>query len=86
MTAILGSAAGNMRPTSAGPVKYPLHVASPRTTRCTPAGTFSFQRVPDANWYVTMSTKWNGPSGGEGSSMMRRVSLSGGRTATVTLP
>jgi hypothetical protein len=68
MTAIFGSAAGDMRPTSAGAVKFerddPRYVA----------------------WYVTTSVKWNGPSGIEGGSMMRRVSLSGGRTATATLP
>lgn len=90
MTATFGGAAGDMRPTSAGPVKFerddPLYVASLRTTRCTPAGTFSFQHVPDATWYVITSVKWNDLSGVEGGSMMRRVSLSGGRTATVTLP
>lgn len=90
MTAIFGSAAGGMRAASAGPVKFehddPLYVSSLRTTRCTPAGTFSFQRVPDGTWYVTTSVKWNGPSGVEGGSMMRRVELTGGKTVKVTLP
>ncbi len=74
MTAIFGNATKGMRAASLGAVKFerddPLYVSTLRTTRCDPAGSFSFPRVPDGVWYVTTSVKWQGPAQVEGGSMM----------------
>jgi hypothetical protein len=90
MAAIFGSEARGMRASSLGPVKFerddPLYVSTLRTTRCNPAGAFSFSGVPDGVWYVTSSVKWQEGSQAEGGSMMQRVDLRGGRQVKVTLP
>lgn len=90
MTAIFGSAAKGMRPASRGAERFerddPLYVATLRTTRCSPAGSFSFSSVPDGIWYVTSSVKWQSASQIEGGSMMERVELRGGRQVKVSLP
>ena len=64
----------------------PLYVSTLRTTRCDASGSFSFPGVPDGVWYVTTSVKWQGASQVEGSSMMQRVDVRGGRLVKVMLP
>ena len=90
MTAIFGNATKGMRAASLGAVKFerddPLYVATLRTTRCNASGSFFFPNVPDGVWYVTSSVKWQGASQVEGSSMMRRVDVRGGRLVKVILP
>ncbi len=91
MTAIFGNATRGTRAASLGPVKFerddPLYVSTLRTTRCDPAGSFSFPRVPDGVWYATTSVKWDGPAQQvEGGSMMQRVDVRGGRLVKLTLP
>ena len=90
MTAIFGNATRGTRATSLGPVKFerddPLYVSTLRTTRCDASGSFSFPSVPDGVWYVTTSVKWQGASQVEGSSMMQRVDVRGGRLVKVVLP
>lgn len=90
MTAIFGNAARGTRATSLGPVKFerddPLYVQTLRTTRCDSSGSFSFPNVPDGVWYATTSVKWEGASQVEGSSMMRRVDVQGGRLVKIVLP
>ena len=90
MTAIFGNASRGTRAASLGPVKFerddPLYVSSLRTARCDAAGSFSFPGVPDGAWYVTTSVKWQGTAQVEGSSMMQRVDVQGGKLVKVTLP
>ena len=90
LAAIFGNATRGTRAASLGPVKFerddPLYVSTLRTTRCDPAGSFSFPRVPDGVWYVTTSVKWQGPAQVEGGSMMQRVDVHGGRLVKVMLP
>ena len=90
MTAIFGNATRGTRSASLGPVKFerddPLYVSTLRTTRCDTSGSFSFPSVPDGVWYATTSVKWQGASQVEGSSMMRRVDVQGGRLVKVVLP
>ena len=90
MTAIFGNATRGTRAANLGPVKFerddPLYVSSLRTARCDASGSFSFPGVPDGVWYVTANVKWEGPAQVEGSSMMRRIDVQGGRLAKVTLP
>jgi hypothetical protein len=90
MTAIFGNASRGTRAASLGPVKFerddPLYVQTLRTTRCDSSGSFSFPGVPDGSWYATTSVKWQGTSQVEGSSMMRRVDVQGGRLVKVMLP
>ena len=64
----------------------PLYVSTLRTARCDASGSFSFPGVPDGVWYVTTSVKWQGASQVEGSSMMQRVDVQGGRLVKVMLP
>jgi hypothetical protein len=88
MTAIFGNANRGTRAASLGPVKFerddPLYVSSLRTARCDASGSFSFPSVPDGVWYVTTSVKWQ--DGTQGSSMMQRVDVQGGRLTKVILP
>jgi len=88
MTAIFGNASRGTRAASLGPVKFerddPLYVSSLRTARCDASGSFSFPSVPDGIWYVTTSVKWQ--DGTQGSSMMQRVDVQGGRLTKVILP
>ena len=88
MTAIFGNATRGQRAASLGPVKFerddPLYVQSLRTARCDTSGSFSFPSVPDGVWYVTTSVKWQ--DGSQGSSMMQRVDVQGGRLVKVMLP
>jgi hypothetical protein len=88
MTAIFGNATRGTRAASLGPVKFerddPLYVSSLRTARCDASGSFSFPSVPDGIWYVTTSVKWQ--DGTQGSSMMQRVDVQGGRLTKVILP
>jgi hypothetical protein len=88
MTAIFGNATRGTRAASLGPVKFerddPLYVQSLRTTRCDSSGSFSFPTVPDGVWYATTSVKWQ--DGTQGSSMMQRVDVRGGRLVKVMLP
>lgn len=88
MTAIFGNASRGTRAVSLGPVKFerddPLYVSSLRTARCDASGSFSFPSVPDGVWYVTTSVKWQ--DGTQGSSMMQRVDVQGGRLTKVILP
>ena len=88
MTAIFGNANRGTRAASLGPVKFerddPLYVSSLRSTRCDASGSFSFPSVPDGIWYVTTSVKWQ--DGTQGSSMMQRVDVQGGRLTKVILP
>jgi hypothetical protein len=90
MTAIFGNATRGTRAASLGPVKFerddPLYVQTLRTARCDSSGSFSFPGVPDGVWYVTASVKWQGASQVEGSSMMQRVDVQGGRLVKVILP
>jgi hypothetical protein len=90
MTAIFGNATRGTRATSLGPVKFerddPLYVSTLRTTRCDASGSFSFPSVPDGVWYATTSVRWQGASQAEGSSMMQRVDVQGGRLVKVMLP
>lgn len=90
MTAIFGNTTKGTRAASLGPVKFerddPLYVATLRTTRCDPSGSFSFAQIPDGVWYVTSSAKWQGATQVEGGSMMQRVDLRGGRLVKVILP
>jgi len=89
MTAIFGNATRGTRAASRGPVKFerddPLYVSSLRSARCDTAGSFSFPGVPDGVWYVTASVKW-GQDQTDGSSMMQRIDVQGGRLMKVTLP
>lgn len=88
MTAIFGNATRGTRAASLGPVKFerddPLYVSTLRTARCDASGSFSFPGVPDGVWYVTTSVKWQ--DGNQGSSMMQRVDVQGGRMVKVILP
>ena len=88
MTAIFGNASRGTRAASLGPVKFerddPLYVSTLRTARCDASGSFSFPSVPDGIWYVTTSVKWQ--DGTQGSSMMQRVDVQGGRLTKVILP
>lgn len=88
MTAIFGNASRGTRAASLGPVKFerddPLYVSTLRTARCDASGSFSFPSVPDGVWYVTSSVKWQ--DGSQGSSMMQRVDVQGGRLVKVMLP
>ncbi len=88
MTAIFGNANRGTRAASLGPVKFerddPLYVSTLRAARCDASGSFSFPSVPDGIWYVTTSVKWQ--DGTQGSSMMQRVDVQGGRLAKVILP
>jgi hypothetical protein len=88
MTAIFGNASRGTRAASLGPVKFerddPLYVSSLRTARCDSSGSFSFPGVPDGVWYATTSVKWQ--DGTQGSSMMQRVDVQGGRLTKVILP
>jgi hypothetical protein len=88
MTAIFGNANRGQRAASLGPVKFerddPLYVSTLRTARCDASGSFSFPGVPDGVWYVTTSVKWQ--DGTQGSSMMQRVDVQGGRLTKVILP
>ena len=88
MTAIFGNATRGTRAASLGPVKFerddPLYVSTLRTARCDTSGSFSFPGVPDGVWYVTTSVKWQ--DGTQGSSMMQRVDVQGGRLTKVILP
>ena len=88
MTAIFGNANRGTRAASLGPVKFerddPLYVSTLRTARCDASGSFSFPSVPDGVWYVTSSVKWQ--DGTQGSSMMQRVDVQGGRLVKVMLP
>jgi len=90
MEAIFGNATRGTRAASLGPVKFerddPLYVQTLRTTRCDASGSFSFPSVPDGVWYATTSVKWEGASQVEGSSMMQRVDVRGGRLVKVMLP
>jgi hypothetical protein len=90
MTAIFGNATRGTRAASLGPVKFerddPLYVSTLRTARCDASGSFSFPSVPDGVWYVTANVKWQGASQVEGSSMMQRVDVQGGRLVKVMLP
>lgn len=90
MTAIFGNATRGQRAASLGAVKFerddPLYVQTLRTTRCDGSGSFSFPGVPDGVWYATTSVKWQGASQVEGSSMMQRVDVQGGRLVKVMLP
>jgi hypothetical protein len=88
MTAIFGNSSRGTRAANLGPVKFerddPLYVSSLRTARCDASGSFSFPGVPDGVWYVTTSVKWQ--DGTQGSSMMQRVDVQGGRLTKVMLP
>ncbi|MBY0319415.1 MAG: hypothetical protein K2X72_11875 [Reyranella sp.] len=88
MTAIFGNATRGQRAASLGAVKFerddPLYVQTLRTARCDASGSFSFPGVPDGGWYVTASVKWQ--DGTQGSSMMQRVDVQGGRLVKVMLP
>ena len=88
MTAIFGNANRGTRAASLGAVKFerddPLYVSTLRTARCDASGSFSFPGVPDGVWYVTTSVKWQ--DGSQGSSMMQRVDVQGGRLVKVMLP
>ena len=88
MTAIFGNASRGTRAASLGAVKFerddPLYVSTLRTARCDASGSFSFPGVPDGVWYVTTSVKWQ--DGTQGSSMMQRVDVQGGRLTKVILP
>jgi hypothetical protein len=88
MTAIFGNATRGQRAASLGPAKFerddPLYVQTLRTARCDASGSFSFPGVPDGVWYVTSSVKWQ--DGTQGSSMMQRVDVQGGRLVKVMLP
>ena len=88
MAAIFGNASRGTRAASLGPVKFerddPLYVSTLRSTRCDASGSFSFPSVPDGVWYVTTSVKWQ--DGTQGSSMMQRVDVQGGRLTKVILP
>jgi len=88
MTAIFGNASRGTRAASLGPVKFerddPLYVSSLRSARRDASGSFSFPSVPDGIWYVTTSVKWQ--DGTQGSSMMQRVDVQGGRLTKVILP
>ena len=88
MTAIFGNASRGTRAASLGAVKFerddPLYVSTLRTARCDASGSFSFPSVPDGIWYVTTSVKWQ--DGTQGSSMMQRVDVQGGRLTKVILP
>ena len=88
MTAIFGNASRGTRAANLGPVKFerddPLYVSTLRTARCDASGSFSFPSVPDGVWYVTSSVKWQ--DGSQGSSMMQRVDVQGGRLVKVILP
>jgi hypothetical protein len=88
MTAIFGNANRGARAASLGPVKFerddPLYVSTLRTARCDASGSFSFPGVPDGVWYVTANVKWQ--DGTQGSSMMQRVDVQGGRLVKVMLP
>ena len=91
MTAIFGNDSQGRRAASLAPVKFergddPLYVSTLRRTTCDASGSFSFPRVPDGVWFVTTSVKWDGTSGVEGASMMKRVDVRGGRLMKVTLP
>ncbi len=88
MTAIFGNSSRGTRAANLGPVKFerddPLYVSTLRTARCDASGSFSFPGVPDGVWYVTTSVKWQ--DGTQGSSMMQRVDVQGGRLTKVMLP
>ena len=88
MTAIFGNSSRGTRAASLGPVKFerddPLYVSTLRTARCDTSGSFSFPGVPDGVWYATTSVKWQ--DGTQGSSMMQRVDVQGGRLVKVMLP
>ena len=88
MTAIFGNSSRGTRAANLGPVKFerddPLYVSTLRTARCDTSGSFSFPGVPDGVWYVTTSVKWQ--DGTQGSSMMQRVDVQGGRLVKVMLP
>jgi hypothetical protein len=88
MTAIFGNSSRGTRAANLGPVKFerddPLYVSTLRTARCDTSGSFSFPGVPDGVWYVTTSVKWQ--DGTQGSSMMQRVDVQGGRLTKVILP
>ena len=88
MAAIFGSDSRGTRAASLGPVKFerddPLYVSTLRPARCDASGSFSFPSVPDGVWYVTTSVKWQ--DGTQGSSMMQRVDVQGGRLVKVMLP
>jgi hypothetical protein len=90
MTAIFGNASRGTRAASLGAVKFerddPLYVSTLRTARCDASGSFSFPGVPDGVWYVTTSVKWQGNGQVEGSSMMQRLDVQGGRLTKVILP
>ena len=91
MTAIFGNDTKGTRAASLAPVKFergddPLYVSTLRRTTCDASGSFSFPRVPDGVWFVTTSVKWDGTSGVEGASMMKRVDVRGGKLVKVTLP
>jgi hypothetical protein len=88
MTAIFGNSSRGTRAASLGPVKFerddPLYVSTLRTARCDASGSFSFPGVPDGVWYATTSVKWQ--DGTQGSNMMQRVDVQGGRLVKVILP
>ena len=88
MTAIFGNANRGTRAANLGPVKFerddPLYVSTLRTARCDASGSFSFPGVPDGVWYATTSVKWQ--DGTQGSNMMQRVDVQGGRLVKVMLP
>src|ERR1044072_8716433 len=88
MTAIFGNATRGTRAATPGPGKVGgealVYVSTLRTARCDASGSFSFPGVPDGVWYVTANVKWQ--DGTQGSSMMQRVDVQGGRLTKVILP
>lgn len=57
-----------------------------RTTKCDAQGEFSFEGLPDGDWFVMATVVWEAPgAGAQGGSLMVRVKLRGGETQKVLL-
>lgn len=58
--------------------RYNEHV---RQSACDAQGAFRFRDLPDGEWFVVSSVRWEVPGAGyQGGSMMRRVRVGGGQT------
>jgi hypothetical protein len=89
MVHLYGNATGGYRPIWHQVVFEPDSDAfyrSVRTTKCDAQGEFSFDGLPDGDWFVQAAVIWEAAGAGtQGGSLMQRVQLRGGETQKVVL-
>lgn len=56
-----------------------------RITRCDAQGYFSFNNVKDGDYYVVTTITWNAGNMATGGTMIKKVSVSGGKTTEIVL-